>query len=320
MSTWRDVNRDSWTFTRKLIVGYGGGIGKYKTSYAVNEESGLLLNGKISADLKIAKRHSTGAGLICRADSDWTFLGLYTAPYASDGEFTSARIGLFKQGVFSQLVTLNEEVYLDEEFNRFSLEFFSGHIRGEITTSERTYEITHTCPHIPFPGHVGLVKFYSTGVTVKNIFIEKTDMSFEKKSERKTDAFEYDVFICHSSKDKSVIESIVKEFKREKIRYWLDDEQITFGDPITQKIEDGLRKSKYVMPCISMNLATSGWTRAEYGSILNAEFSGNSERIVIPLKLDNSSDNDMPFLLRDKKRVTYSNKIEFAEFIKFLKR
>lgn len=320
MSTWRDINKDSWTFTRRLIVGYGGGVGKYKTSYAINEESGLILNGKISVDLKITDRYSTGAGIICRADSSWSFLTFYTAPYADNGEFTSARIGLFKQGVFSPLVTLNEEVYLDEEFNQFSLEFFSGHIRGEIITSERTYEITHTCPQIPFPGHVGLVKFYSTGVSAKNIFIEKTDMSFEKKTIQKTDTFEYDVFICHSSKDKPLIENIIRELKKENIRYWFDAEQINFGDPITQKIENGLRKSRYVMPCLSANLNASGWIKAEYGSILNAEFSGSTERIVIPLKLDNSNDSEIPFLLRDKKRVTYSNKIEFAEFLKFLKR
>ncbi len=132
--------------------------------------------------------------------------------------------------------------------------------------------------------------------------------------------FEYDIFICHSSKDKPfIIENIIPEFKRQGITYWFDAEQIKFGEPITQKIEDGLQKSKYVMPCLSENLTRSGWTRAEYGSILNAEFSGNSERVTIPIKLDNCSDNDIPFLLRDKKRVDYSNKVEFAEFIKFLK-
>jgi small GTP-binding protein len=133
-------------------------------------------------------------------------------------------------------------------------------------------------------------------------------------------SFEYDVFICHSSKDKPIIEALIKDLKKEKINYWVDVEKIDFGDQITQKIEEGLKKSRYVIPCVSKNLNISSWTRAEYGAILNAEFSGSSERIIIPLKLDNCEENDIPLLLRDKKRVTYSDNTDFNEFIKFLKR
>jgi hypothetical protein len=50
------------------------------------------------------------------------------------------------------------------------------------------------------------------------------------------------------------------------------------------------------------------------------ELSGDSERTVIPLKLDNCEDDDIPLLLRDKKRVTYSDKDEFINFARFLKR
>ena len=321
MRRWRDINRDSWTFTKRRIIGYGGGFGEYQTSYAINQENGLILNGRICADIRISNRHSTGAGLICRGDDLWNFLAFYTAPSADEGDFTRARISIFKQGVFSPIIASSEEVYLDEGFNQFSLEFFSGKVRGEIKTSQKIYELTYTCPHIPFPGYVGLVKLYGTGVTVKNVKIERTELPFEEKHKRKMKTFEYDVFICHSSKDKPfIIDKIIPEFQQQGITYWFDAEQITFGAPVTQKIEEGLQKSKYVMPCLSENLAQSGWTRGEYSAILNAEFSSEKpERITIPLKLDNCEDRDIPLLLRDKKRVDYSNKVEFAEFLKFLK-
>ncbi len=132
-------------------------------------------------------------------------------------------------------------------------------------------------------------------------------------------SFKYDVFICHSSKDNSVIESLIKDLKKENITYWVDAEQIKFGDSITEKITEGLETSNYIVPCLSKNLMTSGWTRAEYGSILNGEFSGNSKRKVIPLLLEDFDVIYIPTLLRDKKRVLYSNKAEFKEFIEFLK-
>lgn len=138
--------------------------------------------------------------------------------------------------------------------------------------------------------------------------------------------FRYDVFICHSSKDKQfIIEKIIPEFKRQEITYWFDAEQINFGDLITQKIENGLYHSKYVMPCLSENFwqawqSKSHWTEGEYGSILNDEFSENSKRIITPIKIDNCSDNNIPLLLKNKRRANYSNRQEFAEFLNFLKR
>lgn len=140
-----------------------------------------------------------------------------------------------------------------------------------------------------------------------------------QESEKIGNSFEYDIFICHSSKDKSIVETLITDLKRDNISYWVDIEQITYGDSVTKKIEDGLKNSKYIVPCLSKNLNTSDWTNAEYSSILNAEFSGNSERKVIPLKLDNCENSDIPLVLRDKKRVKYSNKDEFCDFIEFLK-
>lgn len=134
-----------------------------------------------------------------------------------------------------------------------------------------------------------------------------------------TENINYDVFICHSSKDNEFVKKIINKFNRNGITYWVDAERIQFGDSITQKIEDGLKRSKCVMPCLSRNLARSGWTRAEYGSFLNAEFSGNSSRKIIPIKLDDCEENDIPPLLRDKKRVMHDDEKEFAQFLEFLK-
>lgn len=126
----------------------------------------------------------------------------------------------------------------------------------------------------------------------------------------------YDVFICYSSKDIETIESLSQDFKKEKIKYWLDEEQIKGGDRVTQKIAEGLDKSKCVLACLSENLNNSGWAKVEYGSIINKELRGNSKRRVIPLKLD---DCDIPLILVDLKRFTYSNKTEFKKLIRDLK-
>ena len=321
MSTWRDINRDAWSFTRKLIVGSGGGIGEYRTAYAVNLTTSPILNGRVAAEIRLSDRHTTGAGLVCRANDLWTFLAFYTAPGEGEADATVARVGLFKQGVFTTLAALPEPVRLPEkEYSQFSLEFFSGHLRGEIRTPDRVYELHANCPHLPFPGFVGLVKFYGADVVVKNVTVERTDMPFAATRTRPTKPFRYDVFLCHSGADTPLVLQLAADLKAAGVAYWVDAEQLQFGDPITRKIEEGLQASRYLVPCVGANLAKSGWTRAEYGAILNAELSGPSERMVIPLKIEDCDDRDVPLLLRDKKRVTYSNRTEFAEFTRFLLR
>lgn len=92
---------------------------------------------------------------------------------------------------------------------------------------------------------------------------------------------------------------------------------MSFGDPITQKIEEGLRKSRVLVPCISSNFANSEWARAEWSAILNAELSRRPAQAIIPLILD-VIEPEMPALLRDRRRVSYSNDAEFREFLSFI--
>jgi hypothetical protein len=129
----------------------------------------------------------------------------------------------------------------------------------------------------------------------------------------------YDVFICHCSKDKSTIEKIVQDLRNNNITYWIDSEQITFGDYITGKIEEGLRRCKNVLVCLSSNLGRSNWCRAEYGPILNRELSKPSGKKVLPLRLDNCNEDDILTLLYDIKRADYSNTEEYNALLMFLK-
>lgn len=316
MSNWQDVSGCSWEFGKECIVGKGKGIGPYQISYAINLDNPSILNGKISADIMVANRYRTGSGLICRANKYYNFLAFFTTPNTK-GNSSSASIGMLKQGCFYQLAESNGDVYLDNGFNRFSLEFYSGNIRAEIKTKKEIYEIKGVYPNIPFPGYVGLIRLYSANVVVRDIKISVTSMPFGKKFLGKAPSSQFDVFICHSSKDKMEIDKVIKHFIDNDISYWIDSEQVKPGDFISQKIEEGLKNSKYIMPCLSGNIK-SGWTQIEYNSLLAKEIKDRSLR-VIPLKLDNCREEDIPLLLLDKRWISYSNKTEFSEFLKFLK-
>ncbi|GAA0460663.1 toll/interleukin-1 receptor domain-containing protein [Streptomyces stramineus] len=319
MSTWHASPSSDWTIGGSLIAGHGGGIGEFGASYAVDLSTDPILNGRITAEMRLTSPHGTGAGLVCRADTDWTFLSFHTAPEGPDDPGTVARIGVFREGVLTPIASLPEPVELSRGYNRFSLEFFSGHVRGEIRAGGRTYELHANCPHLPFPGRVGVVKFYGTGVLIKSVSAERTEMPFAAPQQERADGeFPYDVFLCHSHEDAEEVHRIAERLEDSKIRCWLDVKEINFGDAVTEKIEAGLQGSRYVLPCISENLSRSGWTRAEYGGVLNAQFSGPSRRKVIPLMLEQVAEDEIPLLIRDLRRVSSANQVEFGAFIDFL--
>ncbi len=107
MSNWQGINEDTWSCRSDKIFGYGGGTGKYRTSYALDLEGNPFLNGKISTDIKINETSLSGAGLVCRADEMWTYLALYAYTATStEGKSTMLRIAVFKQGAFDAILNV----------------------------------------------------------------------------------------------------------------------------------------------------------------------------------------------------------------------
>lgn len=318
MKNWKNIYDGSWLFMENFITAYGGGIPPFYTSYAINILEQKILNGKISARIKIKNWKDVGSGLICRADEYGSFISFYVSPDESSKNSVIMRLSVFTNNICLPIVALKKEVILDDKYNDFELIFISGDIICNLKTSKNLYTIKYNAPHIPFPGYVGIVKFYKAGITVRDFKVEK--YKFDKEDNKVSmKKFKFDVFLSHSSKDKDLVLRIASDLKNNGISYWVDSEKISFGDNVTDKIEEGIQNSRYIVVALSQHLGKSNWCRAEYGPILNREYSINSDKKVIPLKLDNCKDEDIPVLLYDKKRADYTNKEEYAQFINFLK-
>lgn len=140
-----------------------------------------------------------------------------------------------------------------------------------------------------------------------------------KQSNRYSGGATYDVFISHASKDKDVVLRVIEDLKNLRISYWVDHEQIIFGDFITDKIEDGLQRSNSVLVCISKNLRRSNWCRREYGPIIKRNLDGNSAKKVFPLRLDDGEDDDIPLLMYDMLQADYNDKNQYNELLQYIK-
>lgn len=110
-----------------------------------------------------------------------------------------------------------------------------------------------------------------------------------------------DVFISHAYEDKKeYVYPLVEAFKKKKISYWLDEAEINWGDKITEKINQGISKSKFVIVLLTSNFLEKNWTMTELGSALHSEnTSGN--KIVLPILVASGKEIFKKYpLLRDK--------------------
>jgi hypothetical protein len=98
----------------------------------------------------------------------------------------------------------------------------------------------------------------------------------------------YDVFLSHSSKDKSIVRELAVRLRGDGIRVWFDEWVIQPGDSIPSKIEQGLENSRVLMLCMSKNAFGSDWATLE-SQTFRFRDPLNKMRHFLPLRLDDSS-------------------------------
>lgn len=98
-----------------------------------------------------------------------------------------------------------------------------------------------------------------------------------------------DIFLCHASEDKvEVVRPLFQAMTDAHISCWLDEAEIHWGDSITQKVDEGLRKSRYVIVVLSQVFLDKKWPQRELNSSLNIEASTGEVR-VLPLVVGNEA-------------------------------
>ncbi|MEO8148532.1 MAG: COR domain-containing protein [Bacteroidia bacterium] len=204
-------------------------------------------------------------------------------------------------------------------------------IRKTFHEIHKAFEKLKVTEWIPLPGEDNISLEYDELIAyeesnMKDYFVGKIKKFFEVKEllnglepeNLRKDDFQWDVFLCHSSKDKNIINAIIQELKKRNITYWLDEEQIIPGDSIIDKITDGLQKSKNLIPCISQNQMESNWSRKEYQGILSRIINGTSKQRIAPLILDDSDVENLPLFLLDTKCERYRVDKEYKRLLDLL--
>lgn len=299
------------------------GLGPFKIA-TIQTDGAKALNGRVSASIKFPfPSRVNSAGLVWRAASWHTFICAFMMSSITAVNQYKLHVGALHNGVWTKLLGTTQTIPLPEGKCQLALQTFSGRAVAEVSAGDRILSIDTLLPDLPFGGEAGLVRFYGSAAIASDFLIEPLSMRPKLSKLMANDAgkqYAHDVFISYSSADLQQVKALTKILSDNQISYWIDHDQIKFGDPILRKIELGLEKSRYVLVCLSQNIAQTGWCRAEYTPLLYREFSGETERRVIPLVLDNSNPAQVtPLLLSDRLRANFNNPDDVNALVSLLR-
>ncbi|MCS0585185.1 toll/interleukin-1 receptor domain-containing protein [Massilia pinisoli] len=104
------------------------------------------------------------------------------------------------------------------------------------------------------------------------------------------------VFLSHSSADKPFVSKLAIDLKSRGIPVWFDQWELKVGDSLTQKIEDGIDKSGWLIVVLSENSIASNWVQKELRAAQARELQ-DKHVFVLPVVIDKCR---IPTFLLDK--------------------
>lgn len=143
--------------------------------------------------------------------------------------------------------------------------------------------------------------FLDWGTMEKERFRKEDRKLISKKKEPQKTSESRDVFLSHSSKNKTFVRKLGNDVMSDKLgkqlHAWIDEGQIEKGQSITGAVEVGLSKSKFFAIIMTPEYfeSKSGWTDAEWHAAIFDD-PDNRNGKIIPIMAENCP--KIPFLLR----------------------
>jgi CheY-like chemotaxis protein len=123
-----------------------------------------------------------------------------------------------------------------------------------------------------------------------------------------------DLFICHASEDRlQVVDPIIEACEHAGVTVWHDRGEIRWGDSLVAKIQDGLKRSRYVLAILSRHSLAKRWPLTELNAALSGEISEGVVK-VLPLIVGTEAEKSailaqLPFQ-RDKLYEVWTGTVE----------
>jgi hypothetical protein len=125
------------------------------------------------------------------------------------------------------------------------------------------------------------------------------------------------IFLSHTSTDKPFVRDLKARLESHGVKeVWLDEAEIMLGDSLIKKIEEGLKKTKYIGVVLSLQSIKSPWVERELEVAINREIS-TGEVVVLPLLYEKC---ELPSFLVGKMYADFTSPAQFDEGVEKLLR
>lgn len=118
---------------------------------------------------------------------------------------------------------------------------------------------------------------------------------------------EYDVFVSHAWEDKEdFVDEFVSELRKQGLKVWYDTDKIKWGDPMREKIDKGLSKSRYGVVVLSPDYIAEHkyWTKAELNGLFQVETINGKTILPIWHNLTKKQVVEYSPIIADRKAMT----------------
>lgn len=95
------------------------------------------------------------------------------------------------------------------------------------------------------------------------------------------------IFLSHSSKDISAVVAFAEELQQHGYTVWWFEQELPFGHPIRNQVENNIRECDFFVLCHSANAVASDWVREELDLALSLE--GAESCVVRVFKIDEAA-------------------------------
>jgi hypothetical protein len=93
--------------------------------------------------------------------------------------------------------------------------------------------------------------------------------------------YKWDVFVSHASEDKTAfVNAFVDHLIAAGLAVWYDKFEITAGDNLTAKVNEGLRESRFGVVVFSPYFLAKGWPEGELNSLMAHELTNGVKRVL----------------------------------------
>ncbi|MFY0644235.1 MAG: histidine phosphatase family protein [Bacteroidia bacterium] len=117
-----------------------------------------------------------------------------------------------------------------------------------------------------------------------------------------------DFFLSYASSNSSIVSSVSSELQKLGFSTWIDDKELSIGDSLLNRIQQGLLASRFIVVFISKDYLSRKWTIAELNAALMNQLETEVKKIL-PIVIDIDQEaiqKNIPFLA-DKLHIKWNN-------------